>query len=65
MNIQLRKIVNYTSLASTDLTLRCDCRIGKVEPVILGNKNESTKTKSGLHKLVLEVLETVEGYMLI
>ena len=34
-------------------------------PMILGNKNESTKTRSGLHKLLLKVLETVEEYMLI
>ena len=57
--------MNDTTLASNDLTLRCDCRIGKAEPVILGNKNESTKTKSGLHKSVLEVLKTVEGSILI
>ena len=65
MNIQLRKIVNDTTLASNDLTLRCDRRIGEVGPMILGNKNESTKTRSGLHKLLLKVLETVEEYMLI
>ena len=57
--------MNDTTLASNDLMLRCDCRIGEAEPVILGNENESRKTKSGLHKLVLEVLETVEEYMLI
>ena len=53
------------ALASNDLTLRCDRRIGEVGPMILGNKNESTKTRSGLHKLLLKVLETVEEYMLI
>ena len=57
--------MNDTTLASNDLMLRCDCTIGEAEPVILGNENESRKTKSGLHKLVLEVLETVEEYMLI
>ena len=53
------------ALASNDLTLRCDRRIGEVGPMILGNKNESTKTRSGLHKLLLKVLDTVEEYMLI